>query len=447
MLRFVNFEFIYFIRSGENSLKHSAGLSSKLDITPFWQRLPNFFRYPLHWEPLLYMGFLAMATLLGFILPVPAPFDHLLVHLGVWLAFIRYAYKTLDQTSLGLLTPDVHQVLDDPERINLPYKQFTILIVATFFLRFAESSGGLLFGVVLIFSVLALPASVMILSITRSFWAGLNPLAAIGMMRVIGLPYLGLCAFLFLLTSSQQMLQSGLSSRIPDWLQLPALNFVAMYFTLIMFNMMGYVVYQFHHLLGVTISPNTPVAASESSDTIGSLIGAGRIDEALDIAYEAQRVAPDDLAAHDRYHKLLALAGRNARMLLHAQHYLDLLLKKRLADKALTLYLAMLACDATFAPGQPAQLLQLAEAARRRRDFAQALALVKGFDKRFPHHEDIPAVYLFAARILCEDLRQDVSARRILTVLLARYPTHPTSADAQQLLGVIDKLAVPAAAG
>jgi len=428
-------------------MEHSAIVSEAPDVTPFWQRLPLFFRYPLHWEPLLYMGLLAAATLLGFILPVPFPFDHILAHLGVWLAFIRYAYKTLDQTAQGLLTPAQHQeAYDDPERASLPYKQFAIFMAISFVVGLAQAAGGVLFGAVLIFSLLALPASVMNLAITRSFWAGLNPLAAIGMMRVIGLPYLGLCAFLFLLSASQQMLQMGLASRLPGWLLLPALNFVAMYFTLIMFNMMGYVVYQHHHLLGVELSAAVPGNAVEGSDTIGSLIAEGRIDEALEIAYEAQRVAPDDTAAHGRYHKLLALAGRNERLLSHGKRYLGLLLQKGQGDEALILYRALQQRDTAFAPEQPAQLLRLAEAARRQRDFSVAMALIKGFDKRFPRHAEIPAVYLFAARVLCENLRQDASARQLLTVLLARYPEHPVTAEGQQLLAVLDKLAVPAAA-
>lgn len=414
-------------------------------IAPFWQRLPSFFRYPLHWEPLLYMGLLALATLLGFALPVPQPFDHLLVHLGVWLAFVRYAYKTLDQTAQGLLTPDAHRLQGGEDRVYLPYKQFAIFIVVGFVLGLAGRVGGLLFGAVLIFSVLALPASTMILSITRSFRAGLNPLAVIDMMRSIGMPYLGLCAFLFLLSASQQALLAILLPRLPGWLLLPALNFVAMYFMLIMFNMMGYVVYQYHRSLGVPISAAAPAAAAKSAgdgtDDIGRLIGAGRIDEALDIAYEAQRVAPDDLAAHDRYHKLLALAGRDERLLAHGRRYLGLLLQKGQGDDALTLYCALLTRDPAFAPEQPAQLLRLAEAARRRRDFASALALVKGFDKRFPRHADIPAVYLFAARVLSENLRQEAGARQILEALLARYPEHPASAEGRQLVTVLDKLA------
>lgn len=417
-------------------------------ITPFWQRIPLFFRYPLHLEPLLYMAVLSLATLIGFVLPLPSPLDHLIVLLGVWLAFIRYAYKTLDQTAQGLLTPEQHRFYDAKERANLPYKQFAIFVVSGFAIGFAGWLGNFAVGLALVFFVLAMPASIMILSITQSFWAGLNPLAAVGMMRVIGLPYLGLCAFLFLLSSSQGVLQMELMPRVPEWLLMPSLNFVAMYFTLIMFNMMGYVVFQYHALLGVEVSAAAPAASGVVSavDAIGQLIAAGEIDGALELAYEAQRTAPDDLVAHGRYHKLLLLAGREERALSHARTYLALLLQKGRGDQALDLYREMLERDASFAPEQPAQLLRLAEAARRRREYPQALALIKGFDKRFPRHPEIPAVYLFAASVLCENLRQDASARQILDALLTRYPDHPVSGEARQLASVIDKLAAPATA-
>jgi outer membrane protein assembly factor BamD (BamD/ComL family) len=111
------------------------------------------------------------------------------------------------------------------------------------------------------------------------------------------------------------------------------------------------------------------------------------------------------------------------------------------------LYRSMQERNAAYEPEQPGQLLGLAEAARRRREFPQALALLKGFDKRFPRHAEIPAVYLFAARVLCENLRQDAAARQILTVLRERYPEHPASAEAQQLLAVLDKLLAAPAAG
>lgn len=85
--------------------------------------------------------------------------------------------------------------------------------------------------------------------------------------------------------------------------------------------------------------------------------------------------------------------------------------------------------------------MRLAEAARRRREYKEALEFLKGFDKRFPKHADIPAVYLFAAQVLAENLRQDAQARKLLEVLLARYPEHPVRPQASQLLAVLDRLA------
>ena len=64
-------------------MEQVASSAGEAHITPFWQRIPLFFRYPLHPEPLLYMLLLAAASLLAFVLPVPAPFDLLIVLCGV----------------------------------------------------------------------------------------------------------------------------------------------------------------------------------------------------------------------------------------------------------------------------------------------------------------------------------------------------------------------------
>ena len=97
--------------------------------------------------------------------------------------------------------------------------------------------------------------------------------------------------------------------------------------------------------------------------------------------------------------------------------------------------------DPAFEPEKPAHLLRLAEAARQGRDFALALSLINGFDKRFPKSPEIPDAYFFAAQMLCENLRRDEKARRILTMLLERYPEHPVAGKARQLLMVLDKMA------
>jgi hypothetical protein len=424
------------------------------DILPFWQRMPRFFSYPLHWIPLLYMLFLSAASLLVHVVPLPRPFDFLIVFVVIALAFIRYAYKIFDQTAMGLLTPGMYESYDNGDRVSLPYKQFAIFAIIGFVVELAGRVNGLLFGMALIYSVLSLPATIMVLAVTRSFWAALNPFAVLRMMTTIGMPYLGLSAFVFLLSASQGALMSFVIPRMPPLLLPPAFALVSMYFSLIMFNMMGYVVYQYHHLLGVEIKQEPNIAgagtrtgsraAAGNGETVSyaGLIASGQIDEALDQAYEKQRVDPENVAAHDRYHKLLLLSGRQERLLSHAHRYLALLLDKGLVAEAIGLYRAMRERDPAFEPEKPAQLLRLAEAARQRRDFALALSLVNGFDKRFPKSLEIPDAYFFAAQMLCENLRRDEKARRILAMLLERYPEHPVAGKSRQLLNVLEKMAV-----
>jgi hypothetical protein len=67
-------------------------------VTPFWQRIPKFFLFPFHLDPLAYAVFLALVSLLDVVLPGIVGF---FVMLGIMLAALRYAFRIVDQTSLG----------------------------------------------------------------------------------------------------------------------------------------------------------------------------------------------------------------------------------------------------------------------------------------------------------------------------------------------------------
>ena len=389
------------------------------------------------------MLFLAAVSGVYFLVPLPTPFDLIIVLFGVWLAFMRYAYKILARTAHGQLRPDQYSERFETLSPYLPYKQYAVFIFMGVWVALASELGPLFAGLVLLFCVVATPASVMALTITGSLRAAINPLTLLSTMRAIGLPYLSLCAFLFMLSASQGAVQHFLVPRLPEWLGLPVLNFVAMYFSLIMFNMMGYAVYQHHHELGVEadVAPAVADSGNERQAVLGRLVADGQLATALDLAYEDVRTAPDDLAPHRRYHALLLLSDQNDRLVAHGRRYLSALLGKSRGSEALQVYRALLERTPDFAPERPSELLRLAEAARQARDYTYALALIKGFDKRFPRHPEIPDVYLFAASMLCENLRQDATARQILQVLLTRYPEHAASGEGRKLLTAIERMA------
>ncbi|HEY5291718.1 MAG TPA: hypothetical protein VIJ43_05325 [Burkholderiales bacterium] len=421
---------------------------SDANITPFWQRIPKFFRYPFHTEPLLYSALLAAASLLGELVPA------FLVELGILLATLRYAFRIMEQTSLGYLTPDQFELDTKPERANLPYKLFGILMIWGVVIGVIKSVSAVLGFVANVFLTLALPASVMALSASNSFAEGLNPASWINTMRTVGKPYLALWVFLFLLMGGGPIVLPLLAPLLRSWLALPVVNFVFIYFTLVMFNMMGYCLYQYHHMLGLKVkvdfdaardSQHPAVVVDKPRDTAGEEIAArvasGDLKGALGLAHEQARTAPEDIAIQERYHKLLLLGDRPDSTLNHAQDFISLLLRKERSQRALEVFKACRELRQDFALEDPGQILKLAQAARRAREYNLALALVTRFDKRHPQHPDVPGVYLMSAQILSEHFKKDQMATLILKGMMEKFPDHPLSAEAGTYLKVLERMA------
>lgn len=431
-------------------------------IVPFWLRLPKFFLFPLQGGMLMVIVPLALASLLAPILPVPRPFDLILTEALIWLAALRHAFTVLDRTSQGLLTADeqAHQE-PNPDRVNLPWKLLAMFFLWGIPVGFATRISPVLGWVMNLFVVVAMPASIMALSVTNSLFLGVNPLLWISIMRTVGRAYFALFIFLMLLSGGVVAASPLLAPFMGGWLTLPLLNLAFLYFNLIAFNMMGYALYQYHRELGIEVKVGfaeqearaaryggrggKPAGKTDPvAETVAARVAAGDLDGALDAAYEQQRQEPENIAAQERYHKLLLLADKKPRALEHGQRYLATLLRLNRDDQGFDLFKRLRELDGEFRPEQPGHLFKLAELAYRRRDPVLALALVHGFDRNNPRHPDIPGVYMLAARILSEHYRKDDMAGAILRGLREKYPQHPLAAEADAFLRALDRLAAQA---
>lgn len=451
-------------------------------VTPFWRRIPRFFLFPAHPAPLWRV--LALAALAAFpfamvnaglFIPLVA-----LVSLVAWVALFRYAYVVLEQTSLGHLSPADYPLEAGAGGNYRPYKQLAVFLllgmaVGLVAALLGEAPGLVAYGVV----ILAMPASIMVVAIEDSVGSALNPGKLAHVMFSIGWPYLVLCFFLMMLSSgqgvlSQWLLEQGFSSMQalaqagedadPEeiraavasfqarlkWVML-LLNIVAMYFTLIMFNMMGYVLYQFHDALGLDVrvefdqqADGAPRRAAPPADPvvarIGQLVAEGKVLEAAEVAYEDQRNNPHSIPAHDRYHRVLMQTDRKERTLTHGKKFISLLLRQEQPRRALEILNDGLRLDAEFRPAEGHEVLPLAREAMAARQPELALKILRRFDKHFPGNRDIPHVYLLSAKVLCEHFRQDEQARQILRGVMQKYAGHPASAEAQSYLELIDRL-------
>ncbi|HWU84992.1 MAG TPA: hypothetical protein VN028_06630, partial [Rhodocyclaceae bacterium] len=295
--------------------------TAKPDIVPFWDRLPKFFVFPLLPGNLFVLGGLALGSLLAFVLPVMAPFNLLLAEAIVWITALRHAFRVMDLTSQGRITLAEQQAAfeHDPDRVNLPWKMIALFAIWGAAIGLLESINASLGWLAQAFVTLATPAIIMQLSASNELGRSLNPGTWISYMRAIGKPYLALCFFLFLLVMGTPIALELLLPIIGPKTLLPAANFVCLYFNLIMFYMMGYVMYQHHDVLDLPVVylAETGSRATGAADAqepgvdamIAARLAAGEADEAVLIARNAARDEPNSVAAQERLYTLLRSTG------------------------------------------------------------------------------------------------------------------------------------------
>lgn len=451
------------------------------EVTPFWRRIPKFFLFPGKLPALARVVLLSALAAFPFVLMNGAFFLPLLAVASfvAWVVLFRYAYRVLEQTSLGRLSPADYPLDAGAAGHYKPYKQMAVFVIMFVAVGAVAALLGPWLGLVAYaLVVFAMPASIMAVAIEDRVFAALNPSKLAHLMSSIGWPYLVLCFFLLMLSSGQgvlsqwllehsfgalkqlaaageEMSETDVRALIAElqgrvkWTML-LLNFIAMYFTLIMFNLMGYVLYQYHKAIGLDVqvdfdrSEEATRRATATADPvaaqIGKLVSQGDVDAAIEVAYEDQRTNPHSIAAHERFHRVLLLGQRKERMLTHAQKFISLLLRQEQPQRALEVLQEALRLDENFRPAEGREVLPLARAAVAGRQADLALRLLRQFDKRFPGDPDIPNVHVLSAKVLCEHFRKDEQAREILQGVVAKYPNHAATEEAKGFLQVLDKL-------
>ena len=448
-------------------------------IVPFWTRMPSFFLYPFHLSILLRVLIFSAVAVVGMLAGSIGAIIFALTMLLSWILMLRFASRVLVETSLGRLSPGDWGLEPPPHLTYMPFKIFFMLAIYGLFvvavMIFLGEVGAVLANLGM---TLLMPAAMIALVIGGRFFGSLNPAVITDIIRSIGKPYLLLCLFLFCLSSSSMVLSTKLgemaakplfeqkerieqllaenegkmteemaeelaqiqeenNKRVPRMVFLLFLTqVVSMHFLVISFNMMGYVAYQYHGELGLKADNEGEAEEEEQPQVIARLLAHGEIDEALEVAYEAQRTDPFNPNAMEAYNKLLHLADKGDRLVNHTAKLIPLLMEKGLPDRAFEALRRCREKQADFTPA-PADLVSLAKIARQRRDPKLALQLLNGFERKFSNNPLIPDVYFLCGSILCEDLRQDSLAIRFFNALHSRYPQHERAADAQRLVTML----------
>lgn len=426
------------------------------NIPPFWHRLNAFFLFPLQGKPLVYAFFLALCSLAVMVSELIGFF----VIVGVLLSTARYSFKVAAMASKGVLrSADFDDTPSDPGWTHLPWKFLGVLVVHGLLIGLLGTVSEGLADLGSLVSSLVIPATLMVLIQRFSLVSALNPAELFRAMAAVGLPYLLLCVFMMLLSMGMPMAWAILLPLAPKGLIAAVLMFVVVYFSWVTASMLGYVMFQNHRDLDIDLvqepeeilrgagqgRAESPAArlARERDAEVADLVREGQVREAVELAYDWQRVNTDSLADQRRYHRVLLLSDKIDSLQWFTQKYIDQLLKEHKGQEALQVYSATLSKLPELSLESPDATLALAQLAWKAQDSARAIALLKGFDKRYARHPTVPQAYELIARILHQGLGRTQQALAVYRALLAQHPQHASTQEVAWLLR--DHIAQPAA--
>ncbi len=405
-------------------------LGAATEAVPFWHRIGSFFRYPFHTDPLMVI---AICTLV----PVAAPANLIgvLIWLFLALALFKYTYAVIGHTAEGHLKPPPVSVAFTGSGFDIVILQLLVFVVMGALVTAAGMLGGpLLMALALAFVVLALPASIMVLAMERSVGAAVNPMNLAALMSRIGAPYFLLYGYLILLTLASGAAQDFALNHFPLWLSQPLAGFLNSTFMLILFHMLGYLLFQYQEELGFAADLQDQPAGEDMHGRDRSARFDADIDMNLkDGNYDRVQSMLKEALKRDRDNPLrigqlyqLVMARRDVTELYRYHPRILAWLAERNDGQAIAEVLALLQeVEPQFRLDDPELAVRCAQAMYHRGEFKPLLRLLQDFHKRFPDSEQLAPAYLLVAQALANGLGQWEKAKAFLSFIQKKCPNHP----------------------
>ena len=412
---------------------------NQVAITPFWNRMPRFFLYPLTVPGLYVLFFLAFLN--GALIDIGRSGGGGLLIIGLLslvagIFAIKYGYDILEHTANGHLSPPRLNRQTLLEGYGVPFKQIGVLIVLA-----ALALGVFLLWEPLIYVyftvvVALLPAMVMTLALERSAFAALNPSRLFGMAFRIGWPYFAVLGMVILLNGGAATVVRFFGDQVPVAALAFISGFAQNFFWFVIMHLMGYLIYQYHQRVDFQ-----PEAVADQDDGWGGMLDpvqedldAGRYDAAADRLNGMIREHPDHaIELLQRRHQVLRLTDRQEKVIDNAGSLMSQLIDANRIREATQVYIDITELDPALRPGREADYEPLLHMLVQRGEYRRAVRMTNGFHKSFPDSSSIPPLYLEVARILSEFLDRPDKARQVADFLIKRFPEHPAADRARTM--------------
>ncbi len=406
--------------------------------TPFWKNFGFFFNY-LKQEKLYYqITLLALANLL---LAIPILVITILIAALLFLASYKLAFEVLHTVSTGQLVYHDSKTYEIDDKIGFKAMAMAVvqILIYVFVYRRDPATGMAL----LIFTTIATPAYLMMLSKTQSVVASLNPFNLVTLIQRIGTEYLLLLVFFLLCAGLNLGFRYFMADLLPGVIGDVIAAWVLYFLLVFTFLVIGYVMYCHADELGHdTVDTETYETPDHNQPDpirlrLEQLLQNDQAQEAINIIQQLQ--AEDGRTDLDVYLPQAEDALLKQQRLRPVDQ-VEQLINKQQIKQALELALSYLNDGHLIKPKQASSQSQLIRYAFDKNQFATVLKLCRDFDQRYPlEHQEIVDNYFLVAKIYYQNKKTD-PAKKLLRSLLSKYQKTANTAAISSYLTGIDKL-------
>ncbi len=400
-------------------------LGSAATEEPFWRRLDKSFRYPLSTYALVMI--IGVSILNSGLAYVPYAYGWQLMLTG---AMVSYCFACLKQTAIGNFTaPDLTMVYQGG--LVILARLFAIFVLTIAFVgliyRYSDPLLGFLAGVV---AIVFMPATIIIFGFSNSLIAALNPLKQFRLITAVGVPYGLILVFILIMTGSVSVINELIGFRF-SVVSLTLQSVVSNYYAVVMFHLMGYMIFQYQGELGFTARADHGEGhkfREESEKTrhlVDILLKEGEFSRATRELRKAIKKYPDDPYFVKQYFEFVHASRNTSAIVKFGNYYLAYLIRRQANHSLNPVYKRILEIQPDFQPDKAEIRYHLAQKLYQAGDSKTAVKVLNHLYKDFPNFAQLPAAYELMAECLGElpDMQQQELMYRQFAAKLNKQPS------------------------
>lgn|GEM_PF-847956 len=412
---------------------------------PFWRISHRFFSYPFQFQTLLLSVLMLVAgssMLFGLM--------GLVITLLMVAMFFRYGFLVIESlASNDWEAPPALSAIGGSDHLIL--KMMVVILASGFAVGFLGHQSEFMGIIANGFVSLAMPACIMVMAMTRSMSAALNPIRLTQLMIRVGWSYLLLWFSLSIVWNGPFLIvwmmdeSSSVLWATTFWILSSA------YFGLVAYAMMGYTIYSRSHELGVSDFMEQGELLEPAQYEIKQALGFSfiymweqRRDQAMSTLQLALNKYPNDLRLLEQMLRLLLLGSSAEKIASHAEKYYRALDTGKNAGRAAVIYDELSSKIKGYRPARPHQRFQIAEFFGRTGKYPKVIALLHDFEQ-WQGYPGVQAAAVLLARAYTESGEYPKKAAYMIRYIDKHFAGTPAAREATELKRLLESTSQPTA--